>query len=268
MEPARGDTAVAFSRALHSPGFRLCVVCGFAVPLAWFLASDWQARAAGLPSDLAPTAADLWLATGIGAAVGAVVAVWERFLLTRRRADQLAFHRAPMPARLGWRIQRVNLRQNGWVMALLVALLGWCAWWRVAPLTPALAGGVVCFASNRRLAAEFQAELGGRVPTDTDLLTGALYVLRDPTGLWLCTAEPAGGCLAVFTGPSAAARFIEARDLRNWTPTPITHEELLGTLRGEESLGRVRYVMLNPLSGDGRAAPMLPLAECIASLSR
>jgi hypothetical protein len=149
------------SRALFSPNLRLAWAVGSAALLAAFLIGDWTARGQGWESFLAPTSGDLWLAVGLGALVGVTGCVWERYLLIHRRADQLAFHRAPLAERLGWRHQWPNLQQNGWFLLLMFALIGWCAWSWVFVLPPLLATNAVMFACNRRLVAGFRAELDG-----------------------------------------------------------------------------------------------------------
>jgi hypothetical protein len=45
-----------------------------------------------------------------------------------------------------------------------------------------------------------------------------LYVLRNAAGLVLCTEEPDGGYLALFTGLDNAARFQEVRSVPEWSP--------------------------------------------------
>jgi hypothetical protein len=54
-----------------SPGLRLAWACVSAALLAAFVAGDWVGRLNAGHSFLAPTAADLWLATGLGAVLGA-----------------------------------------------------------------------------------------------------------------------------------------------------------------------------------------------------
>jgi len=145
--------------ALLSPKFRLIGSAVSAALLAAFLAGDGMARSDGGPSFLAPSAASLWLAVALGAVVGTTGAVWERFLLVRRRAEQLARHRIPIEERLWWRHQRADILQSGWFLLLVYSLIGWCAWAGVFALPPLLAANVVQFACNLRLVEAFRAEL-------------------------------------------------------------------------------------------------------------
>ena len=159
MAESRLSGAARMSRALFSANLRLVLAVGSAALLALFLACDWTPRGQGWGSFLAPTAADLWIAVGLGVLLGVAGGVWERFLLTRRRADQLTFHRAPLAERLRWRHQWPSLQQNGWFLLLMFALIGWCAWSWVFVLPPLLALNAVIFACNRRLVAGFRSEL-------------------------------------------------------------------------------------------------------------
>jgi hypothetical protein len=93
-----------------------------------------------------------------------------------------------------------------------------------------------------------------------------VYVLQDPTGLVLCTEEPDGGYLAVFTGPGTAARFREVRQATDWTPTPFSQTQLSDLLHSARHTGRVEYVMIDPLSDGGRSTPVFPLSHCIECL--
>ena len=93
-----------------------------------------------------------------------------------------------------------------------------------------------------------------------------VYVLQNPAGLVLCTDEPDGGYLAVFTGPDAAARFREVRSAHDWAPTPFSRTQLRDLLHSARHTGRVAYVMIDPL-GDGRTTAVLPLSRCIERLS-
>jgi hypothetical protein len=158
MAKARVSGATKMSRALFSPNLRLAWSAASITLLAAFVAGDWAARARGWGSYLAPTAGDLWVAVGLGGLVGLTGCVWERFLLTSHRADQLAFHRAPLEERLRWRHQWRNLRQNGWFMLLMFGLIGWCTWSWVFVLQSLLAVNAVMFACNRQLVTGFRAE--------------------------------------------------------------------------------------------------------------
>lgn len=93
------------------------------------------------------------------------------------------------------------------------------------------------------------------------------YVLRNPTGLILCTEEPNGGYLAVFTGPDTATRFRELRNVPEWSPVGFGHAELLEALQWARRSGRVQYVMIDPLVGPYGFAPVFPLSHCIERLS-
>ena len=94
-----------------------------------------------------------------------------------------------------------------------------------------------------------------------------VYVLRNPIGLVLCTEEPDGGYLAVFTGPDTAARFREVRSVPDWSPVAFGHAELLEALQWARQSGRVQYVMLDPLVGPYGFTPVFPLSHCIDRLS-
>lgn len=160
MPSDRGRGAVALSRWLFEPRLRLAWSAASAVLLAWLLGFDLVLRGDGFPI-LAPTAEDLWLATGLGAALGAVGIGLERFQLTHRRAENLAFHRADLCERITWRHQWGNLLGNGWYVVLLIALPVWCAYSGILPFAPILAVNAVMPVGNLRLAARFRAELEG-----------------------------------------------------------------------------------------------------------
>ncbi|MDY3557303.1 hypothetical protein R5W24_006491 [Gemmata sp. JC717] len=93
-----------------------------------------------------------------------------------------------------------------------------------------------------------------------------VHVLRNPTGLILCTEEPDGGHLAVFTGPAAAVRFRDIRNIPEWSPVAFSHTELLEALQWLRRAGDVQYVMIDPLVGPYGFAPAFPLSHCIACL--
>jgi hypothetical protein len=91
--------------------------------------------------------------------VGLAGLLWERSLLRYRREFLLIFHRTPLPRRLGWKHQRPNLLLNGWFLLVLFAVIGWSAAAGVFVLPALFAANAAQFAGNRRLAAEFHAEL-------------------------------------------------------------------------------------------------------------
>jgi hypothetical protein len=87
-----------------------------------------------------------------------------------------------------------------------------------------------------------------------------VYVLQDPGGLVLCTEEPDGGYLAVFTGPDTAERYREIRSVHEWAPTPFSQTQLCDLLRSAKHTGRVGFVMIDPLVGDQRVTLVFPLS--------
>lgn len=93
-----------------------------------------------------------------------------------------------------------------------------------------------------------------------------VYVLRDPAGQVLCTEEPDGGYLAVFTSADTAARFREVRSLRDWSPAAFGRAELLDVLQFARRSGRVQYVVVDPLVGQYGFPPVFPLARCVGRL--
>jgi hypothetical protein len=127
--------------------------------LALLIGFDGLVRSFGGASFLAPTAAALWLALGFGAVGGGIATLWERFLLVRRRTEQLAFHRATYWERLSWKHQRANVLANARCLLLAFALVVACAKWQVSVLPPLLAWLAIVFAGNRRLAESFKADL-------------------------------------------------------------------------------------------------------------
>jgi hypothetical protein len=126
-----------------------------AVAAALFVGLDWLLGDRTGRSLLAPRAADLWLSVALGMALGAVSMLWERYQLRSQRGRLLAFHQAPLRDRLGWRFQRTNLLQGGWIVLALIALIGWCFFSGVFVLPALFAMNAVQFAGNRRLAGEF-----------------------------------------------------------------------------------------------------------------
>src|SRR5947209_2469098 len=97
---------------LYNPRWRLAWSAGTAV--AAVLGIDWLLRQGSHPA-LAPSAATLWLSVALGATLGAAAALWEGYLLARRRDILLALHRAPLGERLTWRYQKMNLLAGGWL---------------------------------------------------------------------------------------------------------------------------------------------------------
>lgn len=93
-----------------------------------------------------------------------------------------------------------------------------------------------------------------------------VYVLRDSAGRVLCTDEPDGGYLAVFTSLDAATRFREVRSVFEWSPASFDHTELLDVLQFAKRSGRVQFVMIDPLVGQYGFAPTFPLSHCIERL--
>jgi hypothetical protein len=93
-----------------------------------------------------------------------------------------------------------------------------------------------------------------------------VYVLQNTGGLVLCTDEPDGGYLAVFTGPDTAARFREIRGAHDWAPAPFSRTQLRDLLHSARHTGRVAYVMIDPL-GDGRTTAVFPLSHRIGPLT-
>lgn len=91
-------------------------------------------------------------------------------------------------------------------------------------------------------------------------------VLQDPAGLVLCTEEPDGGYLAVFTGPDTAARYRELRSVQEWTPTPFSQTQLRDLFRSAKHTGRVAYVMIDPLIDNQGGTPVFPLSDCVECL--
>jgi hypothetical protein len=142
-----------------NPRWRLAWAAASALVVGLSVGLDGLVRSWGGRGLLAPTAASLWLSVALGAAVGLAGLLWERHLLRHRRAFLLAFHRMPLSGRLEWKHQRTNLQLNGWFFLVLFALIGWCAAAGVFVLPALFAANAAQFAGNRRLAAEFHAEL-------------------------------------------------------------------------------------------------------------
>jgi hypothetical protein len=93
-----------------------------------------------------------------------------------------------------------------------------------------------------------------------------VYLLRDSTGLVLCTDEPNGGHLAVFTSLDAAGRFREIRNISDWSPEAFSHVELLDVLQSAKHSGRVQYVMIDPRVSPYGLSQAFPLSRCIERL--
>lgn len=144
---------------LFSPRFRLIWSLASLAVLHVLVAMDWLARLEQRHSFLAPTAVDLWLGIGLGALVGAIGAAWERFLLIRRSADQIAFLRTSLKERLRSPYLWKSLLESGWFLLLMLGLIGWCAYFGVFILPVILAENAVQFLPNLRLVARFRAEL-------------------------------------------------------------------------------------------------------------
>lgn len=184
--PGRDDPPLLpdLGHALFEPHVRLTLAGFCAFALAVVLLADGLARWERSPI-FPVTTGELWLAVGLGAAIGVAMAVTERFQLIRMRANIPAFQHAPPWERRQWKHLKWNLLLNGWYILLVLAVPFWFAAlafsqryaaltamppvlpppWSLLVILPAgLAAIAVRFAGNFRLVGKVQAELTAAPP--------------------------------------------------------------------------------------------------------